>query len=121
MALTKKLWSLSGLAVELDVNVRTIAAALSNVPSDGTIEGGHQGGFLLTALEALGYRLNVRGHKLNGRANGQAAGDSYIASRTTLATERAKLLRLQRREVEGELAPIAVLADALRSMVLNLR
>jgi hypothetical protein len=40
---------------------------------------------------------------------------------TKVARERAALLRLQRRELEGELAPVSELAEALRSVVLNLR
>jgi hypothetical protein len=125
MALTPKLWSLSALAVELGCNIRTVSAALANTPPDGTIEGGHKGWFLLTALEALGARLPVRGHrlsKLHGGANGQAsADDAYYESRTMLACERAKLLQMQRREAEGELLPISILASELKNMALFLR
>jgi hypothetical protein len=123
VALRAKLWSLTGLATELAVNVRTISAALSKVAPDGMIDGGrHPGWFMVTALEAIGAKLPVRGHRLNksnSAANG--AGDAYYASRTTLATERAKLLRLQRQEAEGELAPIAILASELKNMALFLR
>jgi hypothetical protein len=123
MALTAKLWSLSGLSVELGVNVRTIGQALSNVPADGTIEGGHSGWYLLTALAALGCRIPVRGHrlsKLNGTSK-HGTRDAYTTSRTLLARERARLLQLRRQETEGKLAPIEILADTLRNMALFLR
>jgi hypothetical protein len=106
------------------MNVRTVAAVLRDIPPDGTIEGGYAGWRLLTALKALDCRVPIRGHALNrpnGSRNGHSPGDAYTASRTDLARERARLLRLQRREVEGELAPIAELADALRSIVLMIR
>lgn len=54
MAMTKRLHSISALAVELDRDRRTIAAALKTVPADGTVAGGHSGWFLATALAALG-------------------------------------------------------------------
>jgi hypothetical protein len=122
MSLTPKLWSLNALSVELGVNIRTIGAALSKVPADGTIEGKHSGWYMLSTLEALGCRLNVRGHNLNGRTNGHAStGDAYYESRTMLARERAKLLQMRRREAEGELLPISTLASELRNMALFLR
>ncbi len=53
MAMTKRLLSISALAVELDRDRRTIAAALKEVPADGRIAGGHGGWFLSTALAAI--------------------------------------------------------------------
>lgn len=108
---------MAGLATELGMGVRTIAAALSKVPPDGTIRAGHDGWYLLTALQALGCQLNVRGHQLSsGRGNGQG-GDAYVRSRTTLASERAQLLKLKREEAQGRLAPIEDLADCLRTVL----
>jgi hypothetical protein len=98
MPMRPQLWSLSGLATELKVTLRTISQALATVPSDGKTELGHDGWRMLTALEALGATLAVRNHRLskaNGRGNGQG-GDAYLASRTSLASERAQLLRLKR-------------------------
>jgi phage terminase Nu1 subunit (DNA packaging protein) len=73
---------------------------------------------LLTATAepiAEGARAVLR----NG--GGTAATTALTYTRTEVARERAALLRLQRRELEGELAPVAELADALRTMVLTLR
>src|SRR4051794_2115267 len=52
MAMTKGLWSLNALSVELGRDRRTIAAALSDVPPDGTRQG-DPAWFLSTALRAL--------------------------------------------------------------------
>src|SRR4051794_35408400 len=52
MAMTKSLWSLNALSVELERDRRTIAAALSGVSPDGTRQG-HPAWFLSTALRAL--------------------------------------------------------------------
>ena len=52
MAMTKKLYSISGLAIELDRDRRTIAQALKAIPPDGKV-GAHDGWFLSTASKAL--------------------------------------------------------------------
>ena len=52
MAMTKTLFSISALAVELGRDRRTIATALSGVPGDGTKQG-HPAWFITTALQAL--------------------------------------------------------------------
>ena len=52
MAMTKKLYSISGLAIELDRDRRTIAQALKAVPPDGKT-GQHDGWYLSTANQAL--------------------------------------------------------------------
>jgi hypothetical protein len=61
MAMTRQLWSLSALSVELGKDRRTVAAVLGRVPADGTIPGGHRGWFLSTALEAFNSPAKVRG------------------------------------------------------------
>lgn len=53
MAMTKQLYSISALAVELGKDRRTVASALESVPADGTIAGGHRGWFLTSALDAI--------------------------------------------------------------------
>ncbi len=53
MAMTKTLYSISALAVELDRDRRTIAAALKAVPADGKVKGGHGAWFMSTALAAI--------------------------------------------------------------------
>jgi hypothetical protein len=58
MAMRPGLFSLSGLAVELGVDRRTVAAKLRNVRPDGNLPGGTSGWRLNTALRALdGPRL----------------------------------------------------------------
>ena len=52
MAMTRQLFSISALAVELGRDRRTIAAALSSVPPDGK-KGTHRVWYLQTALDAL--------------------------------------------------------------------
>jgi hypothetical protein len=52
MGMTKRLWSISGLATELGRDRRTIAKALSDLRHDGHI-GVEKGWFLSTAISAL--------------------------------------------------------------------
>lgn len=52
MAMTPTLWSISGLAVELEMDRRTVAAKLRDVPPDGQLRG-HPAWRLQTALLAL--------------------------------------------------------------------
>ena len=59
MGMTRQLFSISALAVELGHDRRTIAAALDTVTADGTIAGGHRGWFLQTALRALNDEAKV--------------------------------------------------------------
>ncbi|KLK90303.1 hypothetical protein AA309_26600 [Microvirga vignae] len=50
--MTRKLWSLNGLATELGRDRRTVAKALEAVPADGVL-GGHKAWYLKTALDRL--------------------------------------------------------------------
>ena len=59
-------------------------------------------------------------HNGSRRSNGGDTG-ALTRERTAVAKERAALLRLQRRELEGELAPVAELGDTLRTVILTLR
>jgi hypothetical protein len=52
MSMTKRLWSISALAVELSRDRRTVAAALKDVPADAMI-GTDKVWYLSTALAAL--------------------------------------------------------------------
>ena len=70
MAMTRQLWSISALAVELGKDRRTVAAALDGVTADGTINGGHRGWWLSTALAALDGEIKRSG---NGPVNGAVA------------------------------------------------
>ena len=52
MSMTKRLWSVNGLATELGRDRRTVASALADVPEDGTLHG-HKAWHLTTALRVL--------------------------------------------------------------------
>jgi hypothetical protein len=54
MPMLPQIFSISGLAVELGVDRRTVAAKLRNVRPDGDLPGGLPGWRLLTAMNALG-------------------------------------------------------------------
>ncbi|MBZ9748300.1 hypothetical protein LB516_24010 [Mesorhizobium sp. CO1-1-7] len=52
--MTKQIYSISALAVELGRDRRTVASALDRVVPDGIVKGGpHRGWYLQTALKAL--------------------------------------------------------------------
>jgi hypothetical protein len=52
MAMTSRLWSINALATELDMDRRTVASRLRNVPPDGRLNG-NPAWHLPTALEAI--------------------------------------------------------------------
>ena len=56
--MTKKLWSINGMATELGRDRRTIAKALRGTPRDGTTPSGNDGWFLQTALRRLPLTSN---------------------------------------------------------------
>jgi hypothetical protein len=119
MAMTPRIWSLSALAVELGCNLRTISGALANVPADGELDRG-KGWLMVTALAALGATIPIRGHRLNGKANEQT-GEAYTQSRTSVAQERAQLLRIQREVAQGKYISIEEMDYTLRTMVMTFR
>jgi fermentation-respiration switch protein FrsA (DUF1100 family) len=53
MAMTKKLFSINGLATELGRDRRTLAKRLDGVPPDGVLPGGHNGWHMTTVLASL--------------------------------------------------------------------
>ena len=53
MAMVAKLWSIGGLALELQRSERTIGRALKTVPPDGELPGRHKAWFLRNAVDAL--------------------------------------------------------------------
>jgi hypothetical protein len=55
MAMMPQLYSISGLAVELNVDRRTVAARLRNVTPDGLLPRGSPGWRLATALRAMNW------------------------------------------------------------------
>src|SRR5262245_44686391 len=71
MSVKPKLWTISGLSVELGRNQKLIARALARVPPDGSIDatvGRCDGWLLSTAIEAL------RRHEGTSTALRQASG-----------------------------------------------
>ncbi|TSE07585.1 hypothetical protein C1D09_018815 [Mesorhizobium intechi] len=78
MAMTKTLYSISALAIELDRDRRTIAQALKAVPPDGKLAGGkHDGWYLSTATKAF---LSDRSSPTTGgdRPRKGSALDHYV-------------------------------------------
>jgi hypothetical protein len=67
MAMTAKLFSISGLAIELDRDRRTIGKALARVPPDGKTADGGAAWHLTTALAAL--------DRNEGRRRSDSGGD----------------------------------------------
>jgi hypothetical protein len=67
--MTRQLWSISAIAVEIGRDRRTVARALNGVPADGTIDGGHSGWHLTTALAALAA-LDSPARSRNGLPDG---------------------------------------------------
>jgi hypothetical protein len=70
MSMTARLYTISGLSVELNRDRRTLGKALARVPPDGRTEAGDPGWFLTTALRALGRN--------NGREQGDYVDDGAI-------------------------------------------
>jgi hypothetical protein len=73
MAYTKTLFTLTGLATELDRDRRTIGRALAEIPPDGKTSG-YDGWYLSTALRALEAMERRQGH--GGRSSYDAAVDN---------------------------------------------
>ena len=61
MAITRKLWSINALAIELNIDRRTVAARLEDVPADGKNRG-HPAWRLTTALAACGKATSPKRH-----------------------------------------------------------
>jgi hypothetical protein len=113
MAMRPGLYTISGLGIELELDRRTIAAALREIPADGEVEG-HAGWRMVSALAALGYN----------RGNG-AGGSEYDRERVAWMKERTRKAELERLELEKKLVPLGqveVVLDAFfglfRSMLL---
>ncbi len=69
MAMRARLWTLSGLATELGCNIRTISAALNDVPADGRVNlrgKAYDGWKIETARKALAARSAEVARKRNG-------------------------------------------------------
>jgi hypothetical protein len=94
MAMLPTLYSVSGLSVELELDRRTVAAALRETPADGEVEG-HAGWRMVSALAALGY----------SRGNG-AGGSEYDRERIAWMKERTRKAELERLELEKNLVPV---------------
>jgi hypothetical protein len=87
MAMVAKLWSIGGLALELQRSERTIGRALKTVPPDGELPGRHKAWFLRNAVDALARHEaqsdQLSGRRLSGRAGG--APDALLVQLEQLA------------------------------------
>lgn len=80
--MTKRLWSLNALAVELDSDRRTVANALKRVPADGE-QAGHPAWFILTAIRAMWPAPDANGEILDP-AQERARKDRALAEQTEM-------------------------------------
>ncbi|MGU3665062.1 hypothetical protein ACLBX9_12855 [Methylobacterium sp. A49B] len=85
MAMTKRLWSLNALAVELDADRRTVANALKRVPADGE-QAGHPAWFILTAIRAMWPAPDANGEILDPTQE-RARKDRALAIQTELRND----------------------------------
>jgi hypothetical protein len=87
MAMVAKLWSIGGLALELQRSERTIGRALKTVPPDGELPGRHKAWFLRNAVDALARHEaqsdQLSGRRLSGRAG--VASDALLVQLEQLA------------------------------------
>jgi hypothetical protein len=108
MAMRQRLWSISALSVELEVDRRTLGTVLKGVAPDGR-EGRHDVWRLLTAITALGW----------GRDAAGGDGESYSKARTRWMRARAKTAEHEAAKAAreaalaaGELVPIGPVSEA---------
>jgi hypothetical protein len=112
MALQRKLWSLNALSTELRANIRTMARALSEVPSDGAVSK-HRAWYLSTAIEALRRHREGKGIGV-GQVVGTAQVEHICTELELLAGEiQTGLRRLaaeksikRRREIAKDVGPL---------------
>jgi hypothetical protein len=107
----QKLWSLSALATEMQINVRTAARMLAGVEPDGKI-GRHAAWFLSSAIGALS-RYQAQSDRMNGRRVAGSTGavpDPVLGQLQDLADQIASGLRRLRESDPGE-PRLAVLRD----------
>ena len=108
MAMTGKLWSISALAEQLNMDRRTVTARLKNVAPDGELNG-HRAWFLITAIETC-------------IVNRQTAGKYDLdQERARLAREQAEMAALKRRKLEGELLDAEGVVSAWQEAVSRFR
>src|SRR4051794_32269160 len=89
MPMIPRLWSLSGLAVELAMDRRTVAGKLKDTPADGEVQG-HPSWRMATAVRAL---------------NGASRGPDLSAARAKLAATQEELCRIRVDRERGALLP----------------
>ncbi len=121
MAMTAKLWTISGLAAELGRDRRLISAALKGIPHDGT-EGRYKGWHMTTVLAALdgGEALDLTAERArlakaqaddremkNDLARGEqiTVAEFHLMVTAAFARVRAKLLALP-----SKMAPLVMSA-----------
>lgn len=98
MAMTARIWTINGLASELDRDRRTIGAALRDVNHDGKTDRGHKGWYMETALKALGA---------GGRGGSSEDGLDKNAELARKAKEEADKLEMENALRRGELREAA--------------
>lgn len=98
--MTPGLWTISGLAVELAMDRRTVAARLRNVPPDGQ-QRGTPAWLMASAVAAVRGGAGLNGTLADGRVL------DLNAERARLAREQADQTALKNARLRGELVPLA--------------
>jgi hypothetical protein len=101
MALTAKLWTLSGLSTELGKNIKTLGRALSMTKPDGKIVG-RDAWYLQTTIRAI-ERHECR----NG------SGGNICAELESLAVEIDEGLSLMRKEPDAKKRMVLAVAGSM--------
>lgn len=108
MTMRPQLWGLSALAVELGLNVRTVAAALRGTKPDGRA-GRNDGWLMATALRALEARAGPGGSRANGRSRSPGGARHPLIAGAIHRTESWS-------EVHAEPAPVMTIAEFARML-----
>jgi phage terminase Nu1 subunit (DNA packaging protein) len=102
MAMRPKLWTISGLATELGVDRRTVAARLAEVPPDSTVQG-YPAWRMRTAVAAI--------------ASAGGGGSDLSGARAKLAATQEELTRLRIDRERGDLLPAEEVVAAWQAAI----
>jgi hypothetical protein len=105
MPMTRKLWSINALAIELDLDRRTVASRIKDVPPAGKLRK-HNAWWLADVAPLL---VATQSSKTTSHSDGMAV---YAAA---IAKERADKLAMENALARGELAPVAEMTLAMKT------
>jgi phage terminase Nu1 subunit (DNA packaging protein) len=105
MPMTRKLWSINALAIDLDLDRRTVASRIKDVPPAGELRK-HNAWWLADVAPML---VSVQSSKTNSNSDETAV---YAAA---IAKERADKLAMENAQRRGELIPVADMTVAMQT------